>query len=76
MMKKFLLNEILIINNNDYKLPLLKRFEMHNNIDIDGILNNHKTRKRKTMYPKDWSDEEEVKPEYVKKIKKKVWYKK
>ena len=35
---------------------------MHNNIDIDGILNNHKTRKRKTMYPKDWSDEEEVKP--------------
>ena len=35
---------------------------MHNNIDIDGILNNHKTRKRKTMYPKDWSDKEEVKP--------------
>ena len=45
------------INKNDYKLPLLKRVEKHNNIDSDGILNNQKPRKRKTMYPKDWSDE-------------------
>ena len=54
-------------------MPLLKRVEKHNNIDIDGILNNHKPPKRKTMYPKDWSGEEEVKPECdIKKIKKMV----
>ena len=44
-------------------MPLLKRVEKHNNIDIDVILNNKKPHKRKTMYPKDWSDEGEDMPE-------------